>query len=221
MQKHNQIGAGSGLVFSLILAVVLLIAAIGFGAWAYTSRQDYKDNVEQKVQVAVDDATQKESALKDKQYAEESKNPLKTYRGPEQYGALNLAFPKTWSGYVDDTGSGSSLVNGYFYPNTVPTISGDKSTFATRVQVLSQDYKSSLSTIQSQQQSGKVQVSAYALPKLPKVVGVRVKGQLDNKKDVDLIVLPLRSYTVKLWTEGNQFGNDFNKYIVPNFTFSP
>ena len=221
MQTQNRGGSSSGLLYSLILTVVLLLGAVGFGVWAYQSRQDYKDNVDQKVQVAVDEATQKESALKDKQFAEESKSPVKVYRGPEQYGALNISFPKTWSGYVDDTGSGSALVDGYFYPNTVPSINGDKSTFATRVQVTSQDYKSSLTNIQSQQQAGKVQVSAYALPKLPKVVGVRVKGQLDNKKEIDLIILPLRTYTVKIWTEGNQFGNDFNKYIVPTFTFSP
>lgn len=221
MTKHNQLGAGNGLVFSLILAVVLLIGAIGFGGWAYKERQDYKDNVDQKIQVAVDEATQKTSALKDKQFAEEFKSPLRVYRGPDAYGALNLSFPKTWSGYVDDTGSGSALVDGYFYPNIVPKINDDKSTFATRVQVLSQNYTSSLQSIKSQQQADKVKVSAYALPKMPKVVGVRVTGQLDNKKDVDLIILPLRTYTVKLWTEGNQFRNDFNRYIVPNFSYSP
>jgi hypothetical protein len=33
--------------------------------------------------------------------------------------------------------------------------------------------------------------------------------------------LPLRSQTVKIWTEGSQYGGDFNKYILPNFSFSP
>lgn len=221
MAKHNQDGAINGLVVSLVLAVLLLIGALAFGAWAFNSRQDYKEHTDNKVNAAVTVATQQESATKDAQFAQEAKKPLKTYQGPEPYGSLLVSFPKTWSAYVDDTGTGSSLVDGYFAPGVVPAAAAPHSVFALRVQVLNQAYAQTLQSFSSQQQSGKLTVSAYALPKLPKIVGVEAVGQITNTTNVTMVVLPLRSNTLEIWTEGNQYLSDFNNNILPNFSFSP
>lgn len=211
---------------SLVVAVLLLIGAVVFGIWAFQGRQDYKNNVDAKIKTAVAAAKQQQGKVDSAHYAEAAKNPLKTYNGPETYGSMIVKFPKTWSAYVDDTGTGSTLVDGYFAPGVVPSISDQNSVFALRVQVLSQSYAQTLQTFTSQQQSNKITVSAYALPKLPKVVGVKVVGQinsntLSNAPNVTMIVLPLRSNTLEIWTEGNQYLNDFNNYILPNFSFSP
>lgn len=221
MIKHNQNGAASGLTISLVLAVVLLVAAIGFGGWAYTQMTEYRDDTDIKVQTAVDAAVEKESIRKDKENAEANKDPLKTYAGPSAYGSLQIKFPKTWSGYVDDTANGSSSVDGFFNPGVVPSTNSDKSVFALRVQVISSSYSSVLQSFSSQQKAGKLSVSAYSLPKLPKVVGVKATGTLSDNTNVTMVVLPLRSGAIKLWTEGSQGLADFNKYILPNFSFSP
>jgi len=221
MIKHNQNGAINSLAISLVLAVVLLVGAIGFGAWAYSQMTEYRDESDAKTQVAVDAAVEKESIRKDKAHAEADKDPLKTYSGPSAYGSVQVKFPKTWSGYVDDTSGGSSSVDGYFNPGVVPSTDSEKSVFALRVQVISSSYSSVLQTFSSQQKAGKLKVSAYSLPKLPKVVGVKVVGTLSDNTNVTMVVLPLRSGTVKIWTEGSQGLADYNKYILPNFTFSP
>ncbi len=223
MIKHNQDGAANGLVISLILAILLLVGAIIFGAWAYTSRQDYKNNSDAKVAAAVQVAKDQESSLKDKQFQEAEKNPLKTYNGPEAYGSLSVAYPKTWSGFVDDSGSGNSaLVDGYFYPGVVPSITKQGGVFALRIQVLSQPYNQTLTSLSSLQQSkAPPQISPYALPKVPKVVGVKVSGSLPNNKTGTMVILPLRSQTLEIWTDGTQFSGDFNNIILPNFSFSP
>lgn len=221
MIKRNQDGAASGVVISLILCVLLLIGAVVFAGWAYTSRQDYKDNSDAKAAAAADEAAQKESTLKDKQFAEQSKSPLKTYKGPDTSGSLQISYPKTWSGYVDDSGQGSAVLDAYFNPGVVPSISNQNSVFALRVQITSQTYAQTLQGLQGQQQAGQLHVSAYALPKLPKVVGIKADGQLNNQKKVSMVVLPLRSQTLQIWTEGDQYVNDFNQYILPNLTFSP
>lgn len=221
MIKHNQDGAVNGLVISLVLVVLILIGALGFGGWAFMGRQDYKDNVDTKIKVAEEAARQKESTVKDLQFAEESKKPLKTYQGPEAYGSLQTSYPKTWSAYVDDSGTSTGLVDGFFNPDYVPSIANQKSVFALRVQVVGQDYAEVLRSFSGQQQTGKVTVSAYALPKLPKVVGVKVTGEISQGKTVTMVILPLRSETIKIWTEGNQYLEDFNNNILPNFSFSP
>lgn len=222
MTKHNQYGAISGVVVVLVFVILLLIGAAGFGFWAYSSRQDYKNNTDQKIAAAVGVARQQEDTKQAAQYAEEAKNPLKTYNGPEAYGSLVISYPKTWSGYVNDIGSGSALLDGYFAPGVVPDVNGQSSIFALRVQVLNGTYASSLQNLSSLQQDGKVTVSAYSLPKLPKVVGVEVSGQLNGDNSTEtMVILPLRSNTLEISTEGTQYLNDFNKYILPNFSFSP
>lgn len=222
MIKHNQDGAANGVVISLIFTVLLLLAAIGFGFWAFSSREDYKNNTDAKVDVAVKAAVDQNSAKKDIQFAEDYKKPLKTYNGPEALGSLFIQFPKTWSGYINSAGSNGGGLDAYFAEGVVPPISDSGSVFALRVQVLSQSYAQTVAGFNSQQRNGQLTATAYALPKLPKIVGVKMTGTLQGKHTTTTIVLlPLRSQTVEIETDGTQYLNDFNTYILPNFSFSP
>jgi len=224
--KHNQSGAINGLVISLVFTVLLLIGALAFGGWAFSGRQDYKNNVDAKISVAVTAANQKQSAADQATFDQEAKQPLRAYDGPEAYGSLVVKYPKTWSAFVDDTGIGgadNALVDGYFAPGTVPSATGTNSVFALRVQVLQTGYAQTLQTLAGQEQAGKLTVNAYALPKLPKVVGIEAVGQVPNASlsNVTMVILPLRSNTLEIWTQGSQYLSDFNNNILPNFSFSP
>ena len=76
MLKHNQNGAVNSLVLSLVLCVLFLFGALGFGGWAYMSRQDYKDNTDQKVSAAVEIAKQKKPPPKMLNLYKPRRNPL-------------------------------------------------------------------------------------------------------------------------------------------------
>lgn len=225
MIKHNQDGA-SGVALSLALTVVLLIGALGFGIWSFSSRQDYKNHTDVKVAAAVTVAKQQESDAKDKIFAEELKNPLQTYTGPPAYGGITLNYPKTWSSYIIDTSSsgGSTPIDAYFHPVTVPSVQDSNSVFSLRLQILNQSYSQTVSGLTSGTNSAGVTttIKPYALPKVPKAVGVEVTGGIPNtQKTGTMVILPVRSQTIELWTETGQYLNDFNKYILPNFSFSP
>jgi hypothetical protein len=228
MTKHNQDGAANGVVISLVFALLFLVGAIAFGAWAYGSRQDYKANSDAKVNIAVNAAKEREDKAQALIYIEKAKQPLRTYNGPEAYGSLVINFPKTWSGYVDDSGIGQAQVNGFFYPGTVPSITNENSIFALRVQVINTAYSQITANFASQQKARDSKVvpltiTPYALPKVSKAVGVQVSGTLQDKNNKlgTMVVLPLRSQTLEIWTEGTQFLPDFNTYILPNLSFSP
>lgn len=222
MIKHNQDGAVNGVVISLVLTVILLVGAIGFGFWAFTSREDYKNNSDAKAAAASEKAAAANSVKKDKEFAEAAKNPLRTYNGPETLGSLVIQFPKTWSGYLKAVGNNNTGFDSYFAPNVVPPVDDQASTFALHVQIVPQSYPQTLQSFSSQQKTGDLTISAYALPKLPKVVGVKVTGKPSGKTtSVTMVVLPLRSQTLEIETDGTQFLNDFNTYILPNFSFSP
>lgn len=220
MIKHNQDGV-STIAILLGLTIVLLIGALGFGGWAYMSRQDYKANTDQKIEAATTVAVQKADSAKDVAFTEAEKKPFKTYNGPEAYGSLSIQYPKTWSGYVDDTGSGAAVVDGYFYPGVVPSINNPNSVFALRVQVINSSYSQSLMNLNSEQQGGKIVTAAYALPKVPKTVGVKATGTFQNGTNGERIMLPLRNQTLLISTQGSKFTADFENNILPNFTFIP
>lgn len=218
--RQNERGELNILLVPVILLAVLFVGAASFAAWAYAGRQDYKNNSDKKVAAAVAANKKVVQAEDAKKYAEEAKQPLKTYSGPDAYGSLQLSYPKTWSVYMA-TGSSSTPIDGYLNPDVVPSISDQASTFALRVQVVQQSYATVLQSFSSSVKTGKATVSPYKLPKMQDVIGSRVDGQLTPKKQGSMVILPVRDKTLKIWTESSNFKADFDNNILANFTFSP
>jgi hypothetical protein len=201
------------------LLVVLLLGAVGFGVWAYMGRTDYKENVDAKIAAAVKENTQKVKAADLIAFAEESKNPLKTYTGPVEFGGVSVQYPKTWSTYA--IVGASSPLSVYFQPDVVPNVASPTSSFALRIEVVQSSYSSVLRQFDSFQKQGKTKVAPYALPKVPSVVGSRLDGQVAQNKKGAMIIIPMRDKTLKIWTESETMLPDFNGIILPNASFSP
>jgi hypothetical protein len=211
------------LLIPVVLLAVLFIGAASFAFWAYSGRQDYKNNSDAKVAVAVTADTQSVQAADAKQYAEASKSPLRLYSGPDAYGSVKVQYPKTWSAYVDTTNTTTPL-DAYFHDDFVPSTASQE-TYNLRVQVNSQPYSTVLQQYSALITEGKVTASAYALPKVPSVVGTQMSGSINQNNPLettgDLVLLPLRNMTLEIWTESNGYLSDFNTYILPNISFSP
>jgi hypothetical protein len=218
MRKLDQQGT---LFLPLIIAVVLLLGALGFGFWAYGGMQDYKNNSDAKSAQAVAAAVAAEDTKKDAAYAEAAKQPLNTYSGPSSYGSIVAKYPRTWSAYVAESDNGgANPVDGYFEPGFVPSVLGQQP-YALRVQVLNSPYDSELRQYESFVSIGKAKVTPYRFPKQQGTLGVRIDGQVTPTQTGSLIMVPLRDKTLKVWTESDQFKSDFDKNVLPNFDFVP
>jgi hypothetical protein len=220
---QNQGGSLNTLLIPFIFVILLLIGATSFGVWAFSSREDYKNNTDQKIGVAVTSAKQQQTAADAVTYAQEAKDPLDTYIGPAAYGSINVLYPKTWSAYVataSQTGS-STPVNGYFQPSVVPDVTNSTNTYALRVEVTQTAYSEVLDTFNGLVQQGTVTVTPYSLPKVPSVVGVKVTGAIEQNKQGVMVILPLRANTLQVWTESTAEESDLNNIILPNLSFSP
>jgi hypothetical protein len=203
------------------ITLVLLLGAIGGFVWAFMEREDYKKNSDQKVAAAVEIAKKEEAEAKDKEFVEKEKNPYVVYTTQAAYGAINVTYPKTWSAYVSETPTNSSLpVDAYFHPNLVPgLLSG--TAYALRLQVVGVDYARELKQFDSQVKTGKVKISAYTPPKMPGVTGSRIEGELVKGQQGAMVMLPLRDKTIKISTQAPQFKGDFQDIILANLTFVP
>lgn len=214
--KSNQVGSLNVLLIPLILAGILLLGAIGFGAWAFTSRQDYKTNSDQKAEAAVTIAVQRTKTDKDNEFLQREKEPLKGYSSPSQYGSFNLKYPKTWSSYANEQGDQLTLT---MQPDVVS--SNANTPYALKIEVLSTSYEQSIRQLESNIKQGKANASAYSLPKVQSVVGLRVDGEVSKGKTGATIYLPLRDKTIKITCETEDHLDDFNSIVLTNFEFRP
>jgi hypothetical protein len=215
--KSQQAGSINVLVIPLILAVVFFFGALAFGLWAYSSRQDYKDNVDAKIATAVGVAQKETATEKDNEFIEREKQPLKDYRGPASAGTLSIKYPKTWAAYIDESDDG---LEAYFHPNVVPGLDSEAA-YALRVQVADKSYSEELKSFDSSVKAGKTKASPYKPVNVEGVVGTQLTGDIGDGKTGTLILLPLRDKTIKLWTEADQFSSDFVNNILANFKFVP
>lgn len=203
------------------ITLVLLIGTIGGFVWAYLGREDYKKHSDQKVEAAVEIAKKEEATTKEKEFAEKEKYPLKEYKTPAAYGSIGITYPKTWSAYVAETPTNSSLpIDAYLHPNVVPGFESGTA-YALRLQVAGSDYAKELKTFDSMVKSGKVKVSAYQAPKMPGVTGSRIEGELVKGQQGVMILLPLRDKTIKLSTQSPTYKADFDSIILANLVFVP
>jgi hypothetical protein len=204
-----------------ICITVFFIGAISFGVWAFMGRQDYKNNSDKKSDAAVAVALQNEDIKKNNEFAAAAKLPFRTFIGPEPYGSLHVMYPKTWSAYVDTSSNGSFPINGYFQPDTVPSIADNNSAFALRVQIDPESYSQALNNFSGQITVKTVTAAPFSFPKVTSAIGVRLDGAIDGNKQGSMVIVPLRDKTLKVWITAPQYMSDFNNNILPNITFSP
>lgn len=210
-------------VVMLSVCLLLLVASLGFGGWAYTQMQDYKTKSDQKSAQAVKAAEELQKAKLEKEFAEKEKQPTKTYTGPETYGSISYDYPKSWSAYIDETSKSGTLLNSYLYPNFVPNL--NDTSFALRIEVVNSPYDQVAKSYDGSIKNGKLTATAYVPEKLKNnsavTPGLKMEGEVASKKQGSIIIIKLRDKTLKLWTESNNFKSDFNSTILPSLTFVP
>jgi hypothetical protein len=216
MHKLNERGS---LLIPLVVVGSLFLGSLVFGIWAFAGMQDYKNNSDTKVAEAVLIAEEETAIEKEAEFSEREKLPYQTYQGPSTYGSTVVNYPRNWSGYVEESQSGSTVISGYFHPGYVPATSSGAS-FALRFEIVSSSYDVVLKSFDSSVKAGKLKAAAYRAPKVDSVLGSRLEGEISPKKQGEIVLLPLRDKTIKIWTEGQDFRTDYAT-ILESFSFVP
>jgi hypothetical protein len=225
MRKNNQIG---GLALALIefFLVLALLGAIGFGWWAYSGRQDYKNRFNQKLNQELTKALADQKEQLQREFSEKEKSPYKTFQSSATYGSITFDYPKTWSAYVDQSGS-SQLIDGYFFPDIVPSVNRSNSpvAFALRIELLNNDYAQEVKQLDSQISQGQLRASAYVPPKMVGVAnvqtGTRFDGEIENDINGSMVIIRVRDKTLKVYTQSPKYLPDFDNVVLKTLTFVP
>ena len=226
MKKHDQNG-GVALVLLILVLIFAVIGVGGFAASQYQQNQDYKNKFDDKVKQEVAKAEAAQQAKLNQEFAEREKSPNKTFKGPATYGSIQFRYPKSWSAYVDQSNT-STPINGYFFPDIVPSASHNSQTptaFALRVELVASDYDQIVQQMSSQITQGKLKAIAYVPPqmkgKADVQTGVRFDGQIEQNLTGSMVVIKVRDKTLKIYTESTKYLSDFNDTVLKSLTFSP
>lgn len=208
------------LIIPLVIFILLFVAALSFGIWAFIERTKYKNETDKIVSKAVTLTEQQVSTAKDKEFTEAEKKPTKAYKGPATFGSVELEYPKTWGAYISESGQGSNPIDGYLHPNFVPDIDSGTA-FALRVEVVQKTYDEVMKQFDSKVKSGKVTVIPFRAELVPDVLGARVEGEINKDQKGVMVVFPIRDKTLKISSQSETFFADFNAIILKSLKFVP
>jgi hypothetical protein len=221
MQPSSQKSSFHPAVIIAIISTLLLFLATAFGIWAFMERQDYKNNVDKKIEVAVTNAKKEEASRKDNEFIEENRKITQKYTGPSDYGTISFDYQKAWSGYekIDD---GTPLL-AIFHPNLVPGGDEDEIAYALKVEVLDETYDEAVSAFTSDVEAGKVKANPFKPKLVPDIdaPGTRFDGEVRSGVQGSVVMLSLRDKTIKISTESPTFLPDFDQTILETLTFVP
>ncbi len=211
-----------GLIIGLVVVCLLFIASVVMAILFYSQMLDYKNNSDKKSAAAVALAQEQQKKELEAQFAEQSKEPLTSYTSPASYGSVVLAYPKTWSAYVDEAG-GSNTIEAYFHPGYVPS---DKNSgegafkYALRAQIVQSTYAQQIQPYDQYIKKG--EAKATPISGLPGgATGIRIEGKISDKATGSVVIIPVRDKVLKIWTEGEVYKNDFNNFVLKNLKFNP
>lgn len=217
MKKNH---ASLGWIIAVVVLSLLLLGAVGFGYWAFKERSTYKNETDKIVAKEVALTEQRVSSEKDKQFLEDEKRPTRPYTGPSTFGSVQIEYPKTWSAFITESGTGGTPIDGYLHPNFVPGVQSGTQ-FALRLEVVQRTYDDVLKQFDSKVRQGKVSVSPFRADNVPDVLGARVEGEINQGQKNLMVLFPIRDKTLKISTESESFFKDFNDIILKTLKFVP
>lgn len=202
----------------LIASIILGVLAAGFAGafvWAFTNYVDNRDNVTQKVDVAVKNAKHEQSVEDEKQFIEREKEPHRQLIGPDDLGRVTFNYPKTWSVYVaksDTTG-----YQAYLHPGYVPTISSTQP-FAVRVEITRQSYDNEVASYNALVKRGDLKSSPITINGQN---GIRLDGKFTSSRSGSAVIFKVRDKTLTISSDIDSFRGDFDNIVTKTLTFNP
>lgn len=209
-----------GSVNPLLIASILLgVVAAGFAGafiWAYGNYMDQRDNVNDKVAVAIESAKKEQSEADDKKLVEALKEPYSQLVGPDDLGRVTLSYPKTWSLYLAKDGSDSTY-EAYLHPGGVPAIATTQA-YATRVTVSKTSYEDSIGSYASAVKKGDLKSTPITIGNF---TGIKLVGTFSAARSGTAVVFKVRDKTLTVATDSATYQKDYDNVIVKSLDFNP
>ena len=216
----------AGLVKTVVIVILSLIAVtfIGLFIWIMVEYNYEKDSVNEQIDNAVNIAKDEQFTADNQRFAEQEKNPYKTFSGPADYGKLTFEYPKTWSVYIQNAATTGGNFNAYFNPVQVNAVGRDTIN-ALRVTISTTSYDEVIADYQRilERRNSNLTVQSVEIGDAEKGTTVTANRYTGTIPETDLngiiIVFKIRDKTVILQTDNMLFQKDFDT-LLGTITFN-
>lgn len=217
MKRSSEAGETNPLLISTILFTILTVAFGSIMVWALINYFDQKNNVDQIVAREVEVAKKEQQATDEKEFAEQEKQPYRTYTGPSDLGSVQFDYPKTWSVYAANAGEGGEL-DLYFHPLVVRSIDNSDQVFALRAQVLAEQYDAVLAEYDSSFEDGSLKATPYETNGYS---GMKLTGTLDDSHRGAIVLFKVRDKTLVFTSNHTDYLKDLDTAVLKSLRFNP
>lgn len=196
-----------------IIATLLFLIFTGLFGWAFSQYQSYKNDIQPKIDTAVDAAVKtKQNELEESFQLERERLKL-PFRTNDRFANVSFLYPRDWSQRLIEKESGRIQIEAIFHPGVVQ----DEQVYALRLQVRQETYDSVLRNYQQKIERGELKAQPVKNNGTP---GVRLDGQYERDRDGAMIIFPIRDKTLVLLTESKEYLRVYNE-IIKSLNFTP
>lgn len=204
------------LVLTLVFGFLTLVFLALF-VWALMGKNNAEQAVEERISQAVSEAREDQKQLDAAAEQKRRESNTRTFSAGSIFGNLQVDIPKPWSLYVEKDASGKLQLDAYAHPNAVTVSDDEDAPFALRFTFEDTLYQDEIASLNRTVEQGDLSARAVTVAGAK---GTRFKGEIDRNTTGHMVVLPVRDKTVKLWTEGSAFTDQFNT-ILNNVSLNP
>lgn len=213
MNTSRESGAVNPLLISNIITGIMVLVLTGLTVWLYMGYTDYKNNSDQKVSAAVEQAKADQSASDEAKFLEREKLPTRTFTGPADLGSVSFQYPKTWSAY---TAKQATSLETYLHPETVPPVATTQP-YAVRVLVEDKPYETVIKVYDALVKKGDLRSSPVTIEGYS---GIRLDGKFTKDREGSAVIFKIRDKTLTVATDASAFKNDFDNTILKSLKFN-
>lgn len=214
MKQSREAGEVNPLLITNIISGLLVVILTGLMIWLFMGYNDYKNNADQKVTVAVDKAKKDQQKTDETAFLEREKVPTRTFTGAADLGSVSFQYPKTWSTYVAKQ---SLELEAYLHPDFVPPVSNTQP-YAIRVVVEDRSYDTVLKNYEPLVKKGSLRSNPVTIEGFS---GIRLDGTFTKEREGSAVLFKVRDKTLTIATDASAYKNDFDNTILKSLKFNP
>ncbi|MBR3236624.1 hypothetical protein IKF92_03030 [Candidatus Saccharibacteria bacterium] len=208
-------------IIVIIALSLLAVTFIGLFIWKTVEANDAQSDLEEKIDVAVAEATEKQADKLEEEFAKREKDPYRPFTGPVDYGQLSFEYPKTWSVYVAEAATSGGDYNAYFNPLQVEAVSKETIN-ALRVYILNKGFDEVTKKYQKyvDDEDNPLKIESVTIGRKNNITANRYSGTIpDTELSGFIVTFKIRDKTVILQTDSVLFEEDFNR-VLGTVTFN-
>lgn len=196
----------------IILVAVLGLGTIGFGAAtvAFAGKASKAaSNADQRVAAAAKQAKEEQKKASERAAEQANQLPFRTYTAPEKYGSFVISFPKNWSSYFEERGSGTQVYL-ILNPEFIKKIDGQDEKVAAKVQFIERTKDAYLRPLAAKIQKGTLKQTDTKVSGLP---AYNLTGAFDDRKTTRQVIVPVRDKVLVFSTENATYMKEFEEIL--------